>query len=304
MEPLLYFKSLADATRLRLVHLLSRYELSVNEIADIMKMGQSRISRHLKILSDCGILTYRRDGLWVFYSAATEGEGHEVVSALRFLFSREPVYSADEERAHGILARRTAETRSFFNDIAHEWDLIKKSMLGDINLTDVIMSRIAPCRVATDLGCGTGDLLAPLTAKAEKVIGVDNSPAMLETARRRFNGSASTIDLRLGELEHLPLRDLEADCAIINMVLHHLSSPESGIREAHRVIKKGDTLLIIDFERHSDEALRNRYGDRWLGFDRDSIFMWLSKSGFVLNDYERHAIPNGLAIGVYTSIKE
>ena len=239
-----YFKALSDETRLRLAHVLGRYELSVNELVSLLEMGQSRVSRHLKILTEAGLLQSRRDGLWVFYSAVNEGEGHAFLKAAEPFVTAEARMRADLDMAARILEDRALKTRQFFNAIADHWDTLSREVLGGFDLAGAVRDAMPPdCGVAVDLGCGTGLVLERMRERARKVIGVDGSPRMLELARRRFipEGSAEAwsdggapfpaagadipagspalapLSLRIGELDHLPLRDGEADFASITI---------------------------------------------------------------------------------------
>lgn len=280
MKALNFFKALSDDTRLRLLHIFTHYELNVNEIVEIMGMGQSRISRHLKILADTQLLTYRRDGLWTFYTAAVQGEGHRFINTVKYLFDNDPVFEQDLEKVKKILEERSKETVRFFDSIAEDWEKLKREIIGDVDLNGLILGNIPVSGTIVDLGCGTGDLLSFLKEKADRVIGVEKAPRMLEEARRRFADRKKNIDLRIGELEHLPLREGEADLAVINMVLHHLPDPPKALQEAHRVLKKGNLFIIVDLLTHTQENMRERYGDRWLGFSESEMKKWLKNSGF------------------------
>jgi ubiquinone/menaquinone biosynthesis C-methylase UbiE len=294
MKAVNIFKALSDETRLRLVHLSLHCELNVNEIVAVMGMGQSRISRHLKILTDNQLLTYRRDGLWTFYSGVTEGEGHRFIKCISYLFDRDSIYAADLRKAREVLEERSAEAVRFFDSIAEDWEKLKREIIGDVQLNGMILDTVPQSDIVVDLGCGTGDLLEYLKEKAKQVIGVEKSPKMLDGARRRFAGDGKNIDLRIGELEHLPLREGEADMAIVNMVLHHLPDPQIAIREVYRVLKLGSSFVIVDLLNHEQEKMRVRYGDRWLGFSIEDIRQWLENSGFVVGVVERFQLKKGL----------
>lgn len=304
MKPVDYFKALSDNTRIRMLNLLLRHELNVYEITTILEMGQSRISRHLKILTDTGLLKQRRDGLWVFYSAVNNGDGRKFIDSIQYLLKNNGDHKDDLDRTGRVIEDRVTETRNFFNSIASDWDNIKQDLLGNFDLQTEIIKRVRKCKIAADLGCGTGDFLQYLKAKANRVIGVDNSPKMLDVARKRFSTDGKKIDLRLGEMEHLPLGDGEADFAMINMVLHHLPQPLVGIKEAYRILKKSDNFFLIDFDKHTDETLRTGYNDRWLGFDEKEIASWMATAGFRIEKTERFNIKNNLTICIYRSIKE
>jgi ArsR family transcriptional regulator len=280
MKAVNYFKALADETRLRLVHLSLHYELNVNEVVAILGMGQSRISRHLKILTDSQLLTFRRDGLWTFYSAASEGEGYNFIQSIKYLFGTNTIFTEDLAEANRVLEKRRIEETRFFDSIAEDWENLKKEIIGEVNLTSMILEAVPPSDTIVDMGCGTGDLLAPLREKSQRVIGVDKSPKMLAEAKRRFSNDGKNVDLRIGDLEHLPLGNGEADLAVINMVLHHVLDPMKTFQEAYRVLKKRNTFIIVDLLSHHVERMRERYGDRWLGFSIADIEKWLEKSGF------------------------
>lgn len=292
-----HLKALADETRLRLALVLHRYELSVNELVTLLGMGQSRVSRHLKILSEAGLVKARRDGLWVFYSAPESGEGREFLDSVLAFARRGGEGRADLDMAAHIIEERARDTRHFFNSIAEDWDELNREVLGEFSLAAAVRAAVPPgCGIAVDLGCGTGEVLESLRGGCREVIGVDGSPRMLELARRRFGGDAPDVSLRIGELDHLPLRDGEADFACINLVLHHLSSPEAAVREIARVLKPGGLVLVTDFDKHQLEDMRSSYGDRWLGFDRLDLERMLCSGGLEPAGYTRQEVKMGLAL--------
>ena len=304
-QALPYFKALADETRLRLLHVLHRYELSVNELVSILGMGQSRVSRHLKILAEAGLLQWRRDGLWVFYSGAAEGQGQRFIQNIMPFVEGDAHMAADLELAARCIEERALKTRQFFNAIAEDWDALNREVLGGFDLAGAVCAAVPPhCGLAVDLGCGTGSVLERLLPLAQGVIGVDGSPRMLELARRRFAPDlllasleeGGRVSLRIGELDHLPLRDGEAHFACINLVLHHLSSPVAALREIHRILKPGGLLLITDFDKHSNEKMRVDYGDRWLGFDRAALTELALEAGLAMRKVHREPVGKGLGL--------
>ncbi|MDR2726697.1 MAG: metalloregulator ArsR/SmtB family transcription factor [Deltaproteobacteria bacterium] len=297
------FKALSDETRLRLLAILLRYELSVNELVSLLGMGQSRVSRHLKILSEAGLIAPRRDGLWVFYLTVPAGEGRMFLDAVR-AFLDDGVYAADVDMARRIIEDRARKTRQFFNAIAEDWDTLSREVLGVFDLPGAVAEAVPEgCAVAVDLGCGTGMVLERLRGRAAQVIGVDGSSRMLELARRRFSIDAQGISLRIGELDHLPLRDDEGDFVCITMVLHHLSDPAAALREIRRVIRPGGLLLVTDFDRHDHERMRTAYGDQWLGFDRETLCALLTQAGLKPEQCVRHPVEQGLALNLIVARK-
>ncbi len=302
-DALTYFKALAEQTRLRLLKVLMRHELNVNELVAIMAMGQSRISHHLKVLTESGLLSWRREGSKVYYSACTQGPGAEVIERVGPLLADDEVSDQDLARARDTIEQRAEATRRFFNAIAANWDQLRRDVLGDLDLAGAVTGQMAGHRVAVDLGCGTGGMLPALLERAERVIGVDSSPKMLQQARRRFANDGRRVSLRIGELEHLPLRDGEADFAVASLALHHLSRPQDGLVEAHRVLQDGGRLVVVEFDRHHNEQMRTRYGDHWLGFSLKRLAGWLERSGFSLAQTRRLPVNQGLAVHILTANK-
>ena len=302
-QTLQFFKALSDETRLRLLFILNRFELNVNELVRFLGMGQSRVSRHLKILADAGLLHSRREGLWVFYSAATEGEGRKFIDAVAPFLAAGSFAADDMALASCIIEERASKTSQFFNTIALVWDSMSRDILGSFQLEEEVLALMPQrCRTAVDLGCGTGGMLECLLRRADTAIGVDGAPSMLELARRRFVDSQERVSLRIGDLEHLPLRDGEADFVSINLVLHHLTNPGTVLRETRRVLEPGGVLVLSDFDRHDDESLRTDYGDRWLGFDSATIGEFLQEADFRLEESYSKPVEKNLSIHMYKAV--
>jgi len=306
MIPIAYFRALSDRTRLRLVNLLAHQELNVNEIVDILNIAQSRVSHHLKILTESGLLNSRRDGLWAFYSGAKSGPARKFIDSIQFLFKGEKEMADDLARSRAILWQRQEETAGFFDAVAGNWDRMQREVIGDVDLTGEIMKRVKKCRVVADLGCGSGRFLTALQGMADTVIGVDKSPKMLKEAGRHLlrTRAKGDFDLRIGEVEHLPMADAEADVALINFVLHHLPSPDKGIAEAFRVLKKDGIFIVVDFAKHKNETMRKKYRDRWLGFSRPELEKWLTEAGFELDSMTEFDLLQGLKSLLCVSIKK
>lgn len=298
MEIIKYCKALADETRARLVNILLEYELNVGEIVQVMEMGQSRISRHLKILSESGLVAVRREGLWAFYRASDDGPGRDFLDGVAGLLEGEFDLKRDRNRAEKVIRERTAATRQFFDEIAPEWDRMTAEVLGDLDLTKEIRDRLTSCDCAADIGCGPGDMLEILAGISHQVIGVDNSPKMLELAEERFSGDAR-MSLRIGEMTHLPLRDWEADCTVMSLVLHHLARPLDALKEVGRVLKIGGKLLVAEFDRHENELMRSEYGDRRLGIPRTKMLEWFDQARFNVNNVTEFSVNMGLVVVLY-----
>ncbi len=301
-----YFKALADETRLRLVNLLMHHELNVNEIVKIMEMGQSRISRHLKILSDSGLLKSRRDGSWIFYSASKSKNDPTalLLKELQTFFKSQKELVDDLHALEELLKAKANEKTDYFNTIAKNWDVIKKDIIGDLPITEEIISALGKMESVADLGCGTGHLLPILSSTVKKVIGVDKSENMLVEARKRFPSDKYNIDLRIGDIEHLPIRNEEVHSAIINMVLHHLESPSECLLEVSRIIIKGGIVLIIDLEKHENEKYRKKYGHRWLGFSKEEMTIWLKNARFKLKEFKNFSTKKNITVNLFIAEKK
>ncbi|GAB7079535.1 ArsR/SmtB family transcription factor [Megalodesulfovibrio paquesii] len=309
MDLLACHKALADDTRLRLFHLLAHHELNVGEILDVLQMGQSRVSRHLKILADAGLLVARRHGAWVFYAVDREGPAAAFVQAQLPLLAALPSAVQDLEAAELVVEERARQSRQFFDALAPRLDAMHREMLGGEDVAGLVMESfdsLPPCAVVADLGCGAGALLPPLLTRVTgvrerggRVIGVDSSSRMLAQAAKllqREGLPAERVSLRLGDLEHLPLSDGEADCAVLSLVLHHLPSPRRGLAEAWRVLAPGGRCVVVEFARHEHEAMRKKYGDRWLGFALEELAAWCGEAGFVIASTTSRPLPHGLGL--------
>lgn len=303
MKLLTQTKALADETRLRLLGVLAHHELNVGEIVQVMGMGQSRVSRHLKILMDAGFVVCKRNGLWAFYVTATGNGSQALLQAVLDGLRDVPEHRRDLDSVAQILLDRRQSTARFFDELAADWNRMSRDVLGEFDVSAAILGQLTETGVVADLGCGPGLLIGHLADVAQRVIGVDNSSRMLEAAAKLFSDRPS-VSLRIGDLEYLPLRDGEADAAIMSMVLHHLASPVAGIAEMGRVVRPGGQLILVDFRNHDNETMRTRYGDRWLGFAPTDLSVWLQRVGFQQVAWDEHIINMGLTLIVMTARRE
>ena len=290
-DSLRIFKALADETRLRLLRLLVRGPLNVNEILSILAMGQSRISRHLKILSDARLLINRREGTWVYYQSNVDKD-FEIVGEIFSLLHRHeqelPYYSKDLQGLEQVVEQRRHNTRKFFDNITDPEQL--HETIDGQQFRELALNHVSSdCEIALDLGTGAGLLLPDLINRVSKIIAVDSSVTMLNMAQNVVDDGVGNCDFRLGDLSHLPVADGEVDCVIACMVLHHISTPQNCMREAYRVLKKNGTLIIVDLFRHQDDSLREKMADLWFGFLPDEIDNWLK--------YEKFSIEYSQVLG-------
>jgi ArsR family transcriptional regulator len=284
------FKTFLDPTRVRILALLAHDELAVQEISDALGMGQSRVSRHLAILREAGLLADRREGTYVFYrfDPPADGVWREAWALVERELERDPRAARDRTAAARVVAARAARARRFFDSVGPQWDALREG-LHDEALRARAMARLLPpqLRVA-DIGTGTGILALELAREGLRVIAVDHSPRMLAAAREKIEQSGvSGIELRQGEASALPLADAEVDAAIAHMVLHYLPSPAEAIREMARVVAPGGRVVIADFVRHQQDWMRDELGVVWLGFEPSEISAWLAEARLVEARVER-----------------
>ena len=307
MEIIRQFKALSDPTRLRLIHILNRYELNVNEIVSIVDMIQSGVSRHLKILLESGLVNSRKQGSYIYYSANQTQENNALIDYVCSFARKEQILTQDLQKARQSIEIRKDRTRRFFSTMAPQWDRLKKEVLGELDLNSIIRNEIQGATITADLGCGTGEMLADLSQSMDfnreyRLIGVDSSPEMLEQARIRLS-SAPGIELRLGELENLPMRDQEVDGVILSMVLFHIIEPIKAIHEVARVLKPGGRFLLADFKRHDNEQIKKIIGGAWLGFSKAQINAWLESAGLMIHDFHSFKVKHRLSIQLFIAQK-
>ena len=275
-------KSMADPCRLRLIAILSAGEFTVQELTRILDMGQSRISRHLKILADAGVVTVKRQGSWSYYRV---GEGNPffctILPALDSNMDALACRSADRSAVARVLEERRRRSQEFFNRHARQWDDLAKTLLPVPDYLGWLMELIPANKTLLEIGVGTGGLLPELASRSSHVIGVDHSLAMLEEARRRVSADGLTaVELRLGEMHHLPLSDDAVDCVVAKMVLHHAADPVAVLHEIQRVLTAEGVLILADLVRHEKEWAREQLADQWLGFEEQELTGWLKSAGF------------------------
>jgi ubiquinone/menaquinone biosynthesis C-methylase UbiE/DNA-binding transcriptional ArsR family regulator len=290
-QPLLdSFTALADPIRCRMLFVLERQDLTVSELCVVLQLPQSTVSRHLKMLADAGLVASRREGTSRFYAlAVSQGQNsqEELWQLARREFVGRPAVAQDARRLERVLAARGATSRQFFATTAGQWDRVRDELFGGHFYWRALLGLLPSAWVVADLGCGTGTVAGVLAPHVARVIGVDASDEMLSAAAGRVD--AANIDWRRGPLEALPIEDASLDAATLVLVLHHLPSPGLALAEAHRVLKPGGRLLIVDMAAHEREEYRQQMGHVWLGFSEEQVSRLFEQAGFV--DVNYHAIP-------------
>jgi ArsR family transcriptional regulator len=275
-------RALSDPTRLRVVALLERDELSVNELQEVTRLGQSRISTHLGLLQDAGLLQSRREGKRTFYKSNSQADGaaQELIQ-LAIRGARElPEYEGDQINLKRILARRREQAQVYFNQIAGRFDRVYGPGRSWQAFGHLLL-RILPPLVVADLGAGEGLLSELLARRCKKVIAVDNSEKMVSfgAAKAKKNG-LKNLEFRLGDLQAPPIEPNSVDLVILSQALHHAEVPARAIAAACKIIRAHGQILILDLLRHNFEEAHELYGDRWPGFAESDLHRWLDDAGF------------------------
>ncbi|MEZ4600465.1 MAG: metalloregulator ArsR/SmtB family transcription factor [Syntrophotaleaceae bacterium] len=279
---LLTLKALADSSRLRLLAVLAGGEFTVQELTAILKMGQSRISHHLKVLAREKLVTFNRQGTWAYYRLQKDNPLFgEIWPALEKRLHLLPEEAGDRRRLLEVLESRRRRSQFFFDAFAEQWDQLSRQVLPTADYQAQLLGMIPCCRILLEVGAGTGGLLPALCNKADRLLVVDHSRAMLDRAIARSEEERlCAIDFRLGDMHHLPLMDGETEWAVLNMVLHHAANPSAVLQELVRTISAGGGLLIADLQRHDQEWTREKMADQWLGFEAREIEEWMMAAGF------------------------
>ena len=273
------FQALADPTRLRILALLRELELSVGELAQLLGQSQPRVSRHLKILVDAGVLERRKEGSWVFLTLARP----DLAEAL-FVLADEvtaAAFAADRTRLAAVRRDRAAAAERYFAANAHVWDEIRSLHVAESEVEQAILRALGeePLGRLVDIGTGTGRMIELFGRGADQAIGIDKSSEMLRFARAKLEAAAVPASLRQGDMYALPLADGSADVVLLHQVLHYAQAPAQAIAEAARLLSADGRLLIVDFAPHEREELRERAEHARLGFSDEAVLGWLGEAG-------------------------
>ncbi len=276
-------RAAAEDTRIRILALLSQGELSVSDLTDILGQSQPRISRHLKLLVEAGLLERHREGAWAFFRLSERPETALLLRpVLDVLDHADPQLSQDRERLAAVREQRAAAAQSFFARLAPRWDTLRSLHASEEAVEAAILDVLGatPIRSLLDLGTGTGRMLQLLGLKAERIVGLDASHAMLSVARANLERAGlAGFDLRQGDIYAPPLVRESFDLVIIHQVLHYLDDPARALTQAARLVAPGGRLLIVDFAPHGLEFLRETEGHRRLGFASPQVEGWLDEAG-------------------------
>jgi ArsR family transcriptional regulator len=280
-----HLRLLADPSRLRILLLLDKEELSVAELQDVLGMGQSRISTHLAQMKQGGLLEDRREGKSIYYRLrprrGAEAEAFERLrTVLQEAAAEIPEAEEDIPALAQIMRRRQDKVRAYFDDLAGKFGRHYVPGRSWKGLAETLLTLLPPLVIA-DLGAGEGTFSQLLARRAKKVIAVDNSEKMVEygTELARKHG-VKNLEYRFGDIQEIPIRTGTVDLAFFSQALHHAQHPERAVAEAYRILKPGGRIVVLDLLRHSYQEARELYADVWLGFTEAEVFRFLTDAGF------------------------
>jgi ArsR family transcriptional regulator len=300
-------RAAGEPSRLRILALLAREELAVLELCRVLDQSQPRVSRHLKLLAEAGLVERFPDGAWVFYRLTGGGPGSALVAKiLAAVDPADPTLQRDGERLQAVWAERADAAGEYFARNAARWDEIRSLYVSDADVEAAILRAAGPgpFRRLVDLGSGTGRMLTLLAPHAEAALGLDLSQQMLNLARNRVTEAGlAGCELRHGDIFATRLPDASADLVVVHQVLHYLADPAAAVKEAARLVAPGGKLIIADFAPHRLEFLREQHQHRRLGFAEPEMARWLDDAG--LASPQVTALPptdkGGLTVKIWTA---
>jgi ArsR family transcriptional regulator len=280
-------KAAAEPTRLRILWLLRQGPLTVKDLTRILAQSQPRLSRHLKLLVDGGLVDRAPEGSWAYFHLAEPARREGAAAALLdCLNPDDPVLVRDAQRLAMVKRERDVAAQAYFAQNASDWDRLRALHVAEADVEMAMRRCVGRERVdlLVDLGTGTGRILELFAETYTRGLGFDQSPAMLSYARAKLNAAGvSHAQVRQGDLFALPLADAAADVVVMHQVLHFLGAPEPAIAEAARVLAPGGRLLIVDFAPHDLEFLRVDHAHQRLGFSDRQMRQWLDATGLTID---------------------
>lgn len=287
-------KAAGEPTRMRLLILLSQGDLTVSDLTDILGQSQPRISRHLKLLSDAGLIERYQEGAWAYFRMISEGRSAEITRQIIIAIAQDDqVLQHDFDRLNAVKQARAGKAQEYFSLNAHQWEEIRKHHVPETRVEAAICDLIGtrPIHTLLDLGTGTGRILELLKDQYSRGLGVDASRDMLAIARTKLDGAnIKHASVRQGDIFNLALERQSFDLIVIHQVLHFLHDPQPAIAEAARMLSPGGRMVIVDFAPHELEYLREDFAHARLGFDENIMSGWMEQKGLEVEKVE-HLSP-------------
>lgn len=303
-------RAVAEPTRLRVLNLCAHSELTVSDLVGLLGQSQPRLSRHLKLLVEGGVLARHQEGAWARYRLAGAGSTNKGASAfaaavLDLLPLEDPTLARDLDRLDKLRRKRDAEAAAYFTRNADRWDRIRALHVDEDALSDTLNRITAdwPLGRLIDIGTGTGKLLELFGSRAVSAVGIDLSADMLRIARAAIERlGLDHCQVRQADMYQLPCEAESFDTAVLHMVLHYAEDPSLALTEAARALSDDGRIVIVDFAHHTLAELRAEHAHRWPGFDRSQIEGWLDETGF--SDVEEIRLEGGaLTVCIWTARK-
>jgi ArsR family transcriptional regulator len=298
-------KAIAEETRLRIVALLGHGELTVTDLTEILGQSQPRVSRHLRLLVDAGLVTKHREGTWVFFRLVEDDRRLDLVdTAIASVGGDDVVLEADLARLDNVRARRSAAASEYFEQIAPIWDEERSLHAAAATVEAAILAAVGDQRLGRmlDVGTGTGRMLHLLADRVDRAVGLDTSHSMLSVARANLErAGVANWELRQGDVHSPPLDAAGFDLVVIHQVLHYLDDPARAVAESARLVAPGGRLLVVDFAPHRHDFLRAA-AHRRLGFSHQHLVDLFDQAGFdcpTIVDVEPPAGQDGLTVTVW-----
>lgn len=302
-------RAAGEVTRARILALLSRGELSVGELAQVLAQSQPRLSRHMKFLTAAGLVERMPEGAWVFYRLPVSGRARQFVDMVTGMIDADdPVIRRDIERLEEARAARTAAAQQYFSRVAEEWDALRTLHYSETDVEAAVLEAAGagPFDLMLDFGTGTGRMVALFAARAQRAEGIDLSHQMLTVARSNIAGLVNA-SVRHGDVTASPYADQSADLVVIHQVLHFLDDPGRALLEASRVLAPGGRLVVVDFAPHQLEHLRSEHAHRHLGVSDGDFRKWAVRARLSVIRSRRLDAPvtgESVSVSVWTAERQ
>ncbi len=312
-ELLVGLRAVAESTRVRILFVLSHGEFNVSELTQVLGQSQPRVSRHLKLMVEAGLVSRHKEGNWVLFRLREEGLGGALSRAIvDMLPALDQALMRDLTRLESIRNQRAELAASYFSSNAANWEKLRSLHIREEDVENAMLNIIGPSRIKTlvDLGTGTGRILELLAPQADQAVGIDASREMIAIARSNLErNNLRQAQVRHGDIYALPFANDAADLVVIHQVLHYLDDPARALIEARRVLHPNGRLIVVDFAPHELEVLRNEHAHRRLGISTEQITGWFNRAGLALQRHELLPPPwlkeqTGLTVSVWLGINK